>query len=365
MAPTGTVSLAFADNASNGIEPAFSWGYKRNKREHDGGTSSYMVEDHAFRLYRSLIDASVTPEQPEKLPEYFVNALEMTAHEHVAMMQAVQPYVDTSISKTVNIPEDYPFEDFKDLYRQAWQAGLKGLATYRPNSILGAVLEATPAKKEEPAVQAPVSAPATVYDPLRTVIEKRPAGGLPAVAEKIEYWTTEGQQRLYLIVTFLPVPSADGKGTIERAIEFFMPVGQSGESQQWITATMRMLSLAARGGFLDRALSDMRKVSWDRGPVRLGTYEKADGTHVPRWHDSEVAAIGYAIEHLIARRALAAQASLFEPDELLQAEPEAAASAAVPGVMAGKKCPECGAHAMIRKDGCDYCTQCGYVGSCG
>ena len=365
IAPTGTVSLAFADNASNGIEPAFSWGYKRNKREHDGGTSSYMVEDHAFRLYRSLIDASVTPEQPEKLPEYFVNALEMTAHEHVAMMQAVQPYVDTSISKTVNIPEDYPFEDFKDLYRQAWQAGLKGLATYRPNSILGAVLEATPAKKEEPAAQASTPAPAAVYDPLRTVIEKRPAGGLPAVAEKIEYWTTEGQQRLYLIVTFLPVPSADGKGTIERAIEFFMPVGQSGESQQWITATMRMLSLAARGGFLDRALSDMRKVTWDRGPVRLGTYEKADGTHVPRWHDSEVAAIGYAIESLIARRAQAAQASLFEPDELLQAEPEAAASAAVPGVMAGKKCPECGAHAMIRKDGCDYCTQCGYVGSCG
>ena len=365
IAPTGTVSLAFADNASNGIEPAFSWGYKRNKREHDGGTSSYMVEDHAFRLYRSLIDASVTPEQSEKLPEYFVNALEMTAHEHVAMMQAVQPYVDTSISKTVNIPEDYPFEDFKDLYRQAWQAGLKGLATYRPNSILGAVLEATPAKKEEPAAQASTPAPAAVYDPLRTVIEKRPAGGLPAVAEKIEYWTTEGQQRLYLIVTFLPVPSADGKGTIERAIEFFMPVGQSGESQQWITATMRMLSLAARGGFLDRALSDMRKVTWDRGPVRLGTYEKADGTHVPRWHDSEVAAIGYAIEHLIARRALAAQASLFEPDELLQAEPEAAASAAVPGVMAGKKCPECGAHAMIRRDGCDYCTQCGYVGSCG
>ena len=365
IAPTGTVSLAFADNASNGIEPAFSWGYKRNKREHDGGTSSYMVEDHAFRLYRSLIDASVTPEQPEKLPEYFVNALEMTAHEHVAMMQAVQPYVDTSISKTVNIPADYPFEDFKDLYRQAWQAGLKGLATYRPNSILGAVLEATPAKKEEPAAQAPAPTPATVYDPLRTVIEKRPAGGLPAVAEKIEYWTTEGQQRLYLIVTFLPVPSADGKGTIERAIEFFMPVGQSGESQQWITATMRMLSLAARGGFLDRALSDMRKVTWDRGPVRLGTYEKADGTHVPRWHDSEVAAIGYAIESLIARRALAAQASLFEPDELLPAAPEAATSATVPGVMAGKKCPECGAHAMIRKDGCDYCTQCGYVGSCG
>ena len=369
IAPTGTVSLAFADNASNGIEPAFSWGYKRNKREADGSKSSYTVEDHAFRLYRSLVDSTVSSDDTGKLPEYFVNALEMSAQDHVAMMEAVQPFVDTSISKTVNIPEDYPYDSFKDLYRQAWQAGLKGLATYRPNSILGAVLETTPAKKDEPAApasNAPAPAPAVPYDPMRSVIEKRPAGGLPSVTEKIEYWTSEGQQRLYLIVSFLPVPAADGKGTVERAIEFFMPVGQSGESQQWITATMRMLSLAARGGFLDRALSDMQKVTWDRGPVRLGTYEKADGTHVPRWHDSEVAAIGYAVENLIANRQKAAQASLFDADELPAVEPQVAPAAMVPtSVMAGKKCPECGAHAMIRKDGCDYCTQCGFVGSCG
>ncbi len=371
IAPTGTVSLAFADNASNGIEPAFSWGYQRNKREADGSKSAYTVEDHAFRVYRSQVDSSVTTDDAAgKLPDYFVNALQMSAQEHVAMMEAVQPFVDTSISKTVNIPEDYPYEDFKHLYHEAWQAGLKGLATYRPNSILGAVLETTPAKKEEPAAPAAAVAPLAAvpaYDPARTVIEKRPAGGLPAVAEKIEYWTSEGQQRLYLIVTFLPMPAADGKGSVERAIEFFMPVGQSGESQQWITATMRMLSLAARGGFLDRALSDMQKVSWDRGPVRLGTYEKADGTHVPRWHDSEVAAIGYAIENLIANRQQLAQASLFDADELPSAEPVTAPAitAMAPGVMAGKKCTECGAHAMIRKDGCDYCTQCGFVGSCG
>ncbi|MDR0274195.1 MAG: adenosylcobalamin-dependent ribonucleoside-diphosphate reductase [Burkholderiaceae bacterium] len=354
IAPTGTVSLAFADNASNGIEPAFSWSYTRNKREADGSTSSHAVQDHAFRLYRALVDG-----EGGKLPEYFVSALQMSAQDHVAMMQAVQPFVDTSISKTVNIPQDYPYEDFKNLYRQAWEAGLKGLATYRPNSIVGAVLEVTPPAASEPA------APQSAYDPMRTVIEKRPPGGLPAVAEKIEYWTSEGQQRLYLIVTFLPVPTADGKSHVERAIEFFMPVGQSGESQQWITATMRMLSLAARGGFLDRALSDMRKVSWDRGPVRLGTYEKADGAHVPRWHDSEVAAIAYAIQNLIARRPNAAQGMLFEADELPVAEPQMAPAAMVPKVMAGKKCPECGAHALIRKDGCDYCTQCGYLGSCG
>lgn len=368
IAPTGTVSLAFADNASNGVEPPFSWGYTRNKREADGSTKSYTVEDHAFRLYRSLVDGSVTTDDPSKLPDYFVSAMQMTAHEHVAMMRAVQPYVDTSISKTVNIPADYPYDDFKDLYRQAWEAGLKGLATYRPNTILGAVLETEPVKKDDASSSATPAVPAAVHDPMHSVIEKRPTGGLPAVAEKIEYWTSDGPRRLYLVVSFMPVPAADGKGTVERAIEFFMPVGQSSESQQWITATMRMLSLAARGGFLDRALSDMRKVTWDRGPVRLGTYEKADGTKVPRWHDSEVAAIGYAVESLIERRAQAAQQSLFAPDELIAAEGSSAEETegtAHTGVMAGKKCHECGAHTMIRKDGCDYCTNCGFIGSCG
>ena len=356
IAPTGTVSLAFADNASNGIEPAFSWTYTRRKRESDGSTSEYVVEDHAYRLYHALHG------QDAQLPEYFVSALEMSAADHVGMMQAVQPFIDTSISKTVNIPADYPYEDFKDLYHHAWRAGLKGLATYRPNSILGAVLEATPAKKEEPKPAAPAAEP---VDPMRVVIESRPKGALNAVAEKIEYWTQEGKQRLYLIVSFMPIEGEDGRN-VERAIEFFMPVGQSSESQQWITATMRSLSLAARGGFLDRALDDLRKVSWDRGPVRLGTYAKADGTLVPRWHDSEVAAIAYALQNLIAERSqmelplqdIDAPSPNHTPDVMSQQQN-------LLPVMAGKKCPECGAHAMIRKDGCDYCTQCGHMGSCG
>ncbi|MDR0458182.1 MAG: adenosylcobalamin-dependent ribonucleoside-diphosphate reductase [Burkholderiaceae bacterium] len=369
IAPTGTVSLAFADNASNGIEPAFSWTYKRNKREADGTRSEYVVEDHAWRLYRALHPGQV--ESEADLPDYFVSALSMSAANHVAMMQAVQPFIDTSISKTVNVPEDCPYDDFKDLYRQAWQAGLKGLATYRPNTIVGAVLEAAPAKSEG-AVSKSAEDKTHAYDPMRSVIERRPKGALSAVTEKIEYWTHEGQQRLYLIVSFLPVSAADGQGTVERAIEFFMPVGQSRESQQWITATMRMLSLAARGGLLDKALSDLGKVTWDRGPVRLGTCEKADGAQVPRWHDSEAAAIAYAIQNLIVQRQQAVQASLFAPDELPPAItlPSAGAAgddaaSAQPGLMAGRKCPECGARAMIRKDGCDFCTACGFVGTCG
>ena len=348
IAPTGTVSLAFADNASNGIEPAFSWMYKRKKRESDGSTTEYAVEDHAWRLYRELGG------DVNQLPDYFVSALEMSATSHIAMMQSVQPFIDTAISKTVNVPADYAYNDFKSLYHQAWRAGLKGLATYRPNAILGSVLEVHSSPEAAPSIAAPAP-----VDPMRTVIESRPKGALSAVAEKVEYWTQEGHKTLYIVVSFLPVPAASGAAMVDRAIEFFMPVGQSGESQQWITSSMRMLSLAARGGFLERALSDMRKVAWDRGPVRLGTYEKADGTRVPLWHDSEVAAIAYAVQNIIARRA--AQA----PVNMPLAEPAQASSSLAPPVMAGKKCSECGAHAVIRKDGCDYCTQCGHLGTCG
>ena len=345
IAPTGTVSLALADNASNGIEPAFSWMYRRKKRQADGSTLEYAVEDHAWRLFKHLGG------DVDTLPESFVCALDMPAEAHIAMMKAVQPLVDTAISKTVNVPADYPFDAFKHLYLQAWQAHLKGLATYRPNSILGSVLDAGPATT----ATAPVAASTGGIDPLRSVIESRPKGALSAVAEKVEYWTQEGHKTLYLVVSFLPVPHPSGVGTVERAIEFFMPVGQSGESQQWMTSSMRLLSLAARGGFLERALADMRKVAWDRGPVRLGSFTRSDGAQLPLWHDSEVAAIGYAIQNIMAQRNEGAA-------KAVDAAP--AGSHASP-TMAGKKCQECGAHAVIRKDGCDYCTQCGFLGSCG
>ena len=350
IAPTGTVSLAFADNASNGIEPAFSWTYTRKKREADGGTREHEVSDHAWRLWRALGG------EVQALPPYFVSALEMGVDGHLGMMAAVQPFIDTSISKTVNVPAAYPFDDFKDLYLKAWSGGLKGLATYRPNDILGAVLSVQGAAEAEAEASVAPSG-----DPMRSVIEQRPLGALDAVAEKIEYWTQEGHHTTYIVVSFLPVPAAEGRGTQSRAIEFFMPVGQRAESQQWITASMRLLSLAARGGFLERALRDMRKVAWDRGPVRLGTRTREDGAVIPMWHDSEVAALAFAVQNILERRrGVVGAASVATP-----AAAPSAVALSVPGQMAGRKCPECGAHAMIRKDGCDHCTACGYVGSCG
>jgi ribonucleoside-diphosphate reductase alpha chain len=143
IAPTGTISLAFADNASNGIEPPFSWTYTRKKRMADGTFKEYAVEDYAWRLYKHLGGDT-------KLPEYFVTALEISAQAHKDMVAAVAPYVDTSISKTVNVPADYPYADFEDLYLDAWKSGLKGLATYRPNSVLGSVLSVDAEREAEP-----------------------------------------------------------------------------------------------------------------------------------------------------------------------------------------------------------------------
>ncbi|PKO69081.1 MAG: ribonucleoside-diphosphate reductase, adenosylcobalamin-dependent [Betaproteobacteria bacterium HGW-Betaproteobacteria-14] len=152
IAPTGTISLAFADNASNGIEPPFSWTYNRKKRMQDGTIKEYSVEDYAWRLYKHQ-GGDVS-----KLPDYFVTALEISAKAHADMVAAVAPYIDTSISKTVNVPGDYPYEDFQDLYMGAWKSGLKGLATYRPNSVLGSVLSVTssePAKTDAADAKSP------------------------------------------------------------------------------------------------------------------------------------------------------------------------------------------------------------------
>ncbi|MCA3231063.1 MAG: adenosylcobalamin-dependent ribonucleoside-diphosphate reductase, partial [Cupriavidus sp.] len=377
IAPTGTITLAFADNASNGIEPAFSWTYNRRKRMPDDSYRTFEVADHAWRLYRHMGG------DMDHLPDSFVTALQMSALDHMRMLEAVQPYIDTSISKTVNVPEDYPYEAFRNLYLEAWKAGLKGLATYRPNQVLGAVLSVAPAA-EAPAATAPGSPP-NGDDPLTRPFGSRPLGDLEGVTSKVEYLTYEGHKTVYLTVNFMRVAgTVDGQAvTIERPIEFFMPAGQRTEGQQWITSTMRLLSMVARsGGPIAKALADMRNVVWDKGTVRYGSVVRQDGTEVPRFHDSEVAALSYALQRILIKRgflddeggqvpvaALAARLARRDGGEaavsLARPVEPAPAATAVTGIGTGKPCPECGAHALHRVDGCAKCANCGYVGECG
>lgn len=151
----------------------------------------------------------------------------------------------------------------------------------------------------EPAVALDAPKPADV-DPLLVRIADRPDGTLDAVSEKITYYNHEGKKKVYVLVSFLPVDGVlDGESiTIERPIEFFFPIGQLSSEHQWITATMRNLSLAARGGYITQSLMDLRKVSWDKGPVRCGWNQ----WNKPIYHDSEVAAIAWAIQQILYKR---------------------------------------------------------------
>jgi ribonucleoside-diphosphate reductase alpha chain len=192
IAPTGTVAIAFADNASNGIEPPFSWSYTRKKRMSDGSLKEYLVEDHAWRLYRHQ-GGDVS-----KLPDYFVTALDISAMAHEQMVAAVAPFVDTSISKTVNVAADYPYADFENLYIEAWKSGLKGLATYRPNDVLGSVLSVEPVAS----IQAPMVKLSSTDK--RVALAKVPAPvtgslrwpGRPSLPDGNESWSFMVEHRL-------------------------------------------------------------------------------------------------------------------------------------------------------------------------
>ncbi|WP_028770020.1 adenosylcobalamin-dependent ribonucleoside-diphosphate reductase [Silanimonas lenta] len=137
IAPTGTISLSLANNASNGIEPSFAHHYSRNVIR-EGRKTKEKVDVYSFELlaYRELVNPKAMPysEDPEaRLPDYFVAADDITPKEHVDIQAAAQLWVDSSISKTANVPTDFPYEDFKDIYRYAHEKGLKGCTTFRFN----------------------------------------------------------------------------------------------------------------------------------------------------------------------------------------------------------------------------------------
>src|SRR5579864_5332840 len=143
VAPTGTISL-FADNVSSGIEPVFSYRYTRSMLMPDGSHREEEVSDYAYRLFRRLRGEN-TP-----LPDYFVDAQSLAPEDHLVMQAAVQRHVDSSISKTINLPADIPFDSFKDIYARAYAMDCKSCTTYRPNEVTGAVLEARPEASPAP-----------------------------------------------------------------------------------------------------------------------------------------------------------------------------------------------------------------------
>ena len=134
IAPTGTISLSLGNNVSNGIEPSFAHEYTRNViREGKKSKENVKVYSYELLAYREIVDSEATADNPDSLPDYFVKSDDITPSEHVAVQAAAQKWVDSSISKTANVPTDYPFEDFKEIYMNAYNSGLKGCTTFRFN----------------------------------------------------------------------------------------------------------------------------------------------------------------------------------------------------------------------------------------
>jgi ribonucleoside-diphosphate reductase alpha chain len=310
IAPTGTISLAFAGNASGGIEPTFSWTYIRKKRMPDGSKQEYTVEDYAYRLYRRMGG------DLQHLPPAFVHALEMSALDHMQMIAAVQPYVDAAVSKTVNVPEDYPFDDFKQLYLAAWKAGLKGITTYRPNNVIGSVLEV---KKETHDAAATSSTPQDLKDDpdrrVRLASTPQPAlaslkwPGRPDLAEGNMAWTfmVEIPERKEAFAIFIgqvengggrAVPfevwvngaeQPRGLGAIAKALSMDM----RSEDRAWLKMKLDALAKARDEQGFPLAMPPTGEKSWQSGVVsafanivrwrceQLGTFTERDGEKRP------------------------------------------------------------------------------------
>jgi ribonucleoside-diphosphate reductase alpha chain len=339
VAPTGTISI-LADNVSSGLEPVFSFRYTRNVLMPDGTRREEEVTDYAYRLYRRLKGENAP------LTEAFVDVQALSPSDHVVMQAAVQKYIDSSISKTINVPADFAFAAFKDVYLQAYELGCKGCTTYRPNEITGAVLEAKPESAREPLAQAELPLPrpqpkaADVYEAGAVVYMTQPLNrpeALPGRTYKIRWPAAD--HAIYITINDIV---QDGR---RRPFEIFIN-SKSMEHYAWTVGLTRMISAVfRRGGDVSFVVEEMKAVFDPRGGAWMG------GRYVP----SLLAAIGDVIEqHMV-------DIGFLPPREQNPALLEKRAVANLPGE--GRRmaqCPKCGEAALIRIENCDQCTSCGY-----
>ena len=339
VAPTGTISL-FADNVSSGLEPVFSFRYVRHVLQPDGSRREEEVTDYAYRLFRRLHGDGAP------LPDYFVDAQSLSPHDHLIMQAAVQKYVDSSISKTINCPESISFDDFKDVYVQAYALGCKGCTTYRPNDVTGAVLEVRPARAAPAQPELPLDAPPPAPRPKDlgdsgAIVQMfRPLDrpeALPGQTYKVRW--PESDHAIYITLNDIV---QDGR---RRPFEVFIN-SKNMEHYAWTVALTRMISAVfRRGGDVSFVVEELKAVFDPRGGQWMG------GRYVP----SLLAAIGEVIErHMVAIGFMPARGG-----------PAAAAEAVRKVVGDGannrfRQCPKCGQLALIRQEGCDTCTSCDY-----
>lgn len=330
IAPTGTISL-YAGNVSSGIEPVFAHAYTRKVLQPDGSRTEEEVVDHAVALWRRMKGDAT-------LPAHFVTAQDLAPLDHVRMQAAAQEWVDSSISKTINVPEDIPFEEFRDVYQAAWDMGCKGCTTYRPNAVTGSVLS--------------VAEPPKPVPPAETMIE-RPEE-LEGATYKIKWPGSE--HAIYITVNDIVV---DGR---RRPFEVFIN-SKNMEHYAWTVALTRMISAVfRRGGEVAFVVDELKAVFDPRGGAWMG------GKYVP----SILAAIGMEIEKHLKRIGFLDGPGALVPAGQGTATPvertgkfddagwEEAPSDRARAAPLGAACPSCGSYEARVQEGCLSCATCGF-----
>ena len=339
IAPTGTISL-LADNVSSGLEPVFSFTYTRKVLMPDGSRREEEVSDYAYRLYRK------TYGETAELPDYFASAMTLAPEDHVRMQAAAQKHIDSSISKTINCPEDIGFEDFSNVYLLAYDEGCKGCTTYRPNEVTGSVLEVKPERADaepELPLDNPKAKPRDPYEAGGVVYLTQPLdrpGVLPGKTYKVRW--PDSDHAMYITINDV---IQDGR---RRPFEVFIN-SKNMEHYAWTVALTRMISAVfRRGGDVSFVVEELKAVFDPRG----GRW--VDGHYVP----SIIAAIGEVIEkHLIE---IGFIADPYGDEPLEEVRKIVVGDDREVGDPRLRACPKCNAPALVRQEGCDSCINCGY-----
>jgi len=360
IAPTGTISL-YADNVSSGLEPVFSFSYTRNVLMPDGTRKEEEVSDFAFRAFKQVSGESAP------LTDAFVDTQVLSPRDHLVMQAKIQEYVDSSISKTINCPEDISFEAFKEIYTEAYDLGCKGCTTYRPNDVTGSVLQLKTEKKTEDGqgelpLEMPTAQAEKKADNIGAVVHNmfqpldRPEA-LPGATYKLAW--PESDHAIYITLNDIV---QDGR---RRPFEVFINTKDTAH-YAWTVALTRMISAVfRRGGDVSFVVEELQAVFDPRGGHWVA------GKYIP----SLLAAIGNVIEnHMIAigfihsgdaprseaqelPQVVAIGGGVVETGSITDQPDDTAAPQAQKGF---RTCTRCGQPSMIRQEGCDTCSSCGY-----
>lgn len=331
IAPTGTISMVFGNNCSSGIEPVFSLEYDR--KVHIGGQEEENIQvikfkDYAYDLAKQLgiaIDKNI-----------FVTALELPVEDHVNMLKTVAYHSDSSISKTINIPEDYPFEDTKEVYMECWRNGVKGCTIFRPNPIRYGILISPDNKKSETKVEAVKSENNEIkYDTI-TPIEKEEIG--TTYGTNVKKITSCG--KLHINV------ARDREGNL---VELYVSGSKGGICMANINAISRLVSLALRSGIkVDEIVDQLKGID-----CRACMASKARGIQLDGISCPDI--IGKALQKEYEEGGEWLATSSFVKENIEEKNNKLQAQ-----IISTKKCPQCG-EPIVNNGGCVICLSCGWT----